>query len=30
MERYNAKSAKKKWQEKWERENTYFTESHQK
>ncbi len=26
MERYNAKATEKKWQEKWEREKTYFTE----
>ena len=26
MERYNAKSTEKKWQEKWEKEKTYFTD----
>ena len=26
MERYNAKSTEKKWQEKWEKEKTYLTD----
>ena len=26
MERYNAKATEKKWQEKWEKEKTYFTD----
>ena len=26
MERYNAKATEKKWQEKWEKERTYFTD----